>query len=149
MQTDDLMFRQSILVQQMADLITQAAPNRRVHLRFINKNKNKDNKLKPSELAEQLDFIPDGSTMLGTNFKTKVLQEFLYDPINRGFELRRPLLILIITDGRPAEEFENNLQNVIKESMVYLAKEGYGPQGKLLNMSLHSQYPLTQYSCPI
>lgn len=130
MKTDDRMNRQLIMVQRMAELITQAAPNGRVHLRFINKTDGKTNNLKPDELADRMNFTPDGSTKLGTNLKAKVLQEFLYDPIDRGFELRRPLLILTITDGCPNEEDKDAFSKAIEESMTFLMQNAYGSQGK-------------------
>ncbi|KAJ5781178.1 hypothetical protein N7457_006338 [Penicillium paradoxum] len=135
MKTDDRMNRQSIMVQRMADLITKAAPNGRVHLRFINKTDGQANNLRPSDLPDKMNFTPDGSTRLGTNLKSKIVQEFLYDPVDRGFELRRPLLILTITDGCPNEEDKDTFANVIEESMKYLASNGYGPQAIRYDLS--------------
>lgn len=149
MEKDDRMDRQSAMVTRMANLITTAAPHGRVHLRFINKTDGQANNLNPSDLPAKTSFKPSGSTRLGTNLKNKILQEFLYDPIDRGFELRRPLLILTITDGIPNEEPKDTFENVIRESQAFLVSNGYGPQGQHLIISHCAMPLLTQYSYPL
>jgi hypothetical protein len=133
MKDDDRMYRQAVMVERMASLITRAAPEggRLVHLRFINKNDKFDN-LKPSELSSKMNFTPDGSTKLGTNLKDKVLNDFLYGPVNKGHVLSRPLLILTVTDGCPNQEPTETYENEIRASLNFVRDNGYGEEGTLL-----------------
>jgi hypothetical protein len=132
MKDDDRMNRQAVMVQRMASLITQAAPEEGtlVHLRFINKSDKFDD-LKPSDLSSKMNFVPNGSTKLGTNLKGKVLSDFLYGPVDNGQTLKRPLLILTVTDGCPNEEPTESYENEIRASLNYVKAKGYGDEGKL------------------
>ncbi|KAF8451724.1 hypothetical protein BDZ91DRAFT_809422 [Kalaharituber pfeilii] len=56
-----------------------------------------------------------GFTMLGTILKRDVLQPFVYDVLEVSGHLKRPLLISIITDGKPLGEDNNQLAKVIAE----------------------------------
>lgn len=134
MKDDDRMNRQAFMVERMANLITQAAPEEGtlVHLRFINQNDKFDN-LKPSELSSKMKFTPAGSTKLGTNLKDKVLNDFLYEPVNKGNVLSRPLLILTVTDGCPNEEPTNSYENEVRASLKFVKDNGYGEEGTLLS----------------
>ena len=133
MKDDDRMNRQAIMVQRMASLITQAAPQEGtlVHLRFINRS-DKFNDLKPSDLSSKMNFTPNGSTRLGTNLKDKVLNDFLYGPVNNGETLKRPLLILTVTDGCPNEEPTGTYEKEIRTSLQFVRDNNYGDEGKLL-----------------
>lgn len=132
MKDDDRMNRQAFMVERMASLITQAAPEEGtlVHLRFINKS-DKFNDLKPSDLSSKMNFAPNGSTKLGTNLKDKVLNDFLYGPVENGQTLKRPLLILTVTDGCPNEEPTNSYENEVRASLNFVKAKGYGDEGKL------------------
>jgi hypothetical protein len=134
MKDDDRMNRQAFMVERMAKLITDAAPDEGalVHLRFINKNDKFDN-LKPSELSSKMKFTPDGSTKLGTNLKDKVLNDFLYQPVKKGLDLSRPLLILTVTDGCPNEEPTKSYENEVRESLKFVKDNGYGEEGTHLS----------------
>ncbi|CAG8891156.1 unnamed protein product [Penicillium egyptiacum] len=136
MKDDDRMSRQSFMVERMARLITDAAPEEGalVHLRFINKNDKFDN-LKPSELASKMNFTPDGATQLGTNLKNKVLNDFLYSPVNSGNVLQRPLLILTVTDGCPNQEPTETFEKEIRASLDFLRKNGYGEEAVRYDLS--------------
>ena len=126
------MNRQAFMVGRMASLITQCVPDERkaVHLRFINKN-DKFDKLNPSELSSKMNFTPDGSTKLGTNLKDKVLNDFLYGPVNNGEGLKRPLLILTVTDGCPNEEPKKQYENEIRASLDFVKANGFGKKGEI------------------
>ena len=132
MGTDDRMSRQAFMVERMANLITAAAPEEGtlVHLRFINRDAKFDN-LKPSELSSKMNFTPEGATRLGSNLKDKVLDDFLYGPINSGYTLSRPLLILTVTDGAPNNEDAGSYQYEVRESLKFVRDNGYGEEGKL------------------
>src|SRR5688500_8893897 len=82
------------------------------HIRFINKSSGGDN-LKGDALKAQMGFTPDGSTKIGTNLNSKILEPFIYSVTNAGAAFERPILIIIITDGEPNEEAVETLQNAI------------------------------------
>ncbi|KUL81849.1 hypothetical protein ZTR_09744 [Talaromyces verruculosus] len=136
MKDDDRMNRQAEMVERVAKLITQAAPEEGtlVDLRFINKN-DKFNDINPSDLASKMKFTPDGSTKLGTNLKEKVLNDFLYGPLNKGETLKRPLLILTITDGCPNQEPSDTYEKEIRASIDFVKGQGYGKEAVRYNMS--------------
>lgn len=132
MDTDNRMSLQAAMVENMAHLITAAATEdqRLVHLRFINKDDKFDN-LNPNELSLKMNFSPTGSTRLGSNLKDKVLDDFLYGPINKGYVLSRPLLILTVTDGAPNSEDPDAYENEVRASLNFVKANGYGDEGKL------------------
>ncbi|KAF8460890.1 hypothetical protein BDZ91DRAFT_700035 [Kalaharituber pfeilii] len=66
-----------------------------------------------------------GPTELGTVLKAQVLQPHVYDIIDNGRRLERPLFISIITDGCPTEVPENHLDEVIIECKQKLRERGY------------------------
>ncbi|OQE27890.1 hypothetical protein PENFLA_c005G10787 [Penicillium flavigenum] len=136
MKDDDRMNRQTFMVERMARAITEAVPEEgpSVHLRFINKNDKFDN-VKPEDLASKMNFTPDGSTQLGTALKAKVLNDFLYGPVNSGKVLERPLLILTITDGCPNQEPTETFENEIRESLKFVKENNYGEEAVRYDLS--------------
>ncbi|KAJ5790451.1 uncharacterized protein N7518_007462 [Penicillium psychrosexuale] len=136
MDTDNRMSLQASMVEKMARLITAAATEdkRLVHLRFINKDVKFDN-LNPSELSFKMNFSPAGSTRLGSNLKDKVLDDFLYGPINKGDVLSRPLLILTVTDGAPNSEDPDAYQNEVRASLDFVKANGYGEEAVRYDLS--------------
>lgn len=134
MKDDNRMDRQATMVQRIASLITQAAPpaGALVDLRFINKS-DKFNDISPSDLSSKMTFTPNGSTRLGTNLKGKVLEDFLYGPVRNGNGLKRPLLILTVTDGCPNEEPTSAYEDEIRASLDFVTANGYGEEGKTLS----------------
>lgn len=142
------MNRQAVMVGNLATFITDAAPDDTVvHLRWINKSDKLDD-IKPSELSSKMNFTPNGSTKLGTNLKDKVLNDFLYGPVNGGKTLNRPLLILTVTDGCPNEEPTEQYEHEIKESFKFLRDNGYREEGILLSR-FYINSIADQSSCPL
>lgn len=45
----------------------------------------------------------DGGTPLGTALEAKILRPMLLEPAQRG-TLRKPLLVIVVTDGAPSGE---------------------------------------------
>ncbi|KAJ5400296.1 hypothetical protein N7465_010785 [Penicillium sp. CMV-2018d] len=110
------------LAQRIAGITTRVVPDEEgIELRFINENTTPEMS-KPS--LETIDNIMkrvpfSGWTEIGTNLRTKVLQENVYQPLKNN-TLKRPVLISIITDGRPngpngSPEHVETLKNVIRE----------------------------------
>lgn len=127
----DRMTRQADLVTRMGDLMTRAAPEGTVHLRFINSPDTSGNNLTEDQLEARMKFTPDGSTRLGTNLKAKVLDEFVHQPLNANTELKRPLLIMVVTDGCPNEEGDQDFHDAIVDSLKFVKDRGYGQESKL------------------
>lgn len=123
------MDNQKKLVQRMTSIVTRLVPDGSgAHLRFINNSKaglddaNKDN------IDKSMDFDPDGGTKIGTNLKKKILEPFIYNVIEKDDVLKRPYLILIITDGEPTEN-QDTLKNAIVECGRRLTDRGYPQEG--------------------
>lgn len=126
----DRMAAQKVLVQRMTSIVTRLVPDGSgAHLRFINNSKagldnaNKDN------IDKSMDINPTGGTMIGTNLKEKILEPFIYNVIEKGDVLKRPYLILIITDGEPRPENPDTLKNAIVECGRRLTDRGYPQEG--------------------
>ncbi|KAF4538100.1 uncharacterized protein LTHEOB_11048 [Lasiodiplodia theobromae] len=66
----------------------------------------------------------DSHTKIGTSLKSKVLKPLVYDRL-KAEGLERPLLISVITDGRPNGENQSELVNAILECGKELEDAGY------------------------
>ncbi|WVQ75490.1 hypothetical protein IAR50_005115 [Cryptococcus sp. DSM 104548] len=75
-------------------------------------------------LVSQIQF--SGLTPLGTSLWQKVLQPLVLGPAYHG-RLRKPVLVLCITDGSPAGEAKGHLFNVIARADHELKQTRYGP----------------------
>lgn len=92
-----------------------------ISLRFINypQDDQMNNITSISEIEKAISKVPfDGRTELGTQLKRKVLEPFLVDRLKRQKgKLDKPILITIITDGKPEGEDRDELKYTIKECM--------------------------------
>lgn len=123
----DRMSAQAELVGRIADIATRAAPgNEGVHLRFINQEV-AYNDLSAAEIEARIRFEPSGGTALGQNLNTKVLKPLVYDVVDGGKRLARPLLILTITDGCP--NWPDTFRDEIRRCGRYLVEHGYQRTG--------------------
>ncbi|CAG7558021.1 unnamed protein product [Fusarium equiseti] len=105
---------QSEIVSQIATTMSLFSSDEKgAHLRFINKSSGGLDNLKGDALKAQMSFAPDGSTKIGTNLNSKILEPFIYSVTDAGAAFERPILVIIITDGWPTEEAEDALQNAI------------------------------------
>ncbi|PWY74491.1 hypothetical protein BO94DRAFT_499922 [Aspergillus sclerotioniger CBS 115572] len=123
------------LTQRITSITTRVVPdNEGIELRFINE-KTTPPMSKPS--LETIDTIMkhvpfDGWTEIGTNLRTKVLQDNVYQHLGRN-TLKRPVLVSIITDGHPSgphgtPEGIDTLRDVIQECGTKLKAHGYDPK---------------------
>jgi len=105
-----------------------------ISLRFINhKNDGHMNNLTSvSEIEKAISEVSfDGNTRLGTQLKRKVLIPFLVDRLERQRrKLDKPILITIITDGKPEGEDRSELKDTILWCKEYMESMGYGPWGE-------------------
>ncbi|KAL8277403.1 hypothetical protein RQP46_010243 [Phenoliferia psychrophenolica] len=65
-------------------------------------------------------------TPLGTSLQKRVLEPLVLDPAKHN-KLRKPVLIIMITDGAPSGEDHFKIVSVIKSANHDLAKTRYGP----------------------
>ncbi|KAH6956115.1 hypothetical protein DER45DRAFT_566172 [Fusarium avenaceum] len=105
---------QTDIVSEIATTMSLFSPDEKgAHIRFINKSSPGLDDLKGEPLKAQMNFVPDGSTKIGTNLNSKILEPFIYCKTNAGEAFERPILVIIITDGWPTEEAVDTLQNAI------------------------------------
>ncbi|KAL7795140.1 hypothetical protein V8C37DRAFT_400963 [Trichoderma ceciliae] len=87
-------------------------------------------KPKAKDVNRILKGLPNnGWTEIGTNFKTRVLEELVYKPIENN-ALKRPVLIFIIADGHPqgpngTKEARDTLKGALLECGMKLKEKGY------------------------
>ncbi|KAF8448167.1 hypothetical protein BGX38DRAFT_1190677 [Terfezia claveryi] len=102
-----------------------------ISLRFINYSQDDqmNNITSISEIEKAISKVPfDGRTELGTQLKRKVLEPFLVDRLERQKrKLDKPILITIITDGKPEGEDIDELKYTILWCKEYMKSMGYGP----------------------
>lgn len=123
------------LVTRMCSVATRLVPDGEgVHLRFINKEeprKGAFDSLNSEQIDNALNFEPRGGTDIGTELREKILKPFVFDVFARGETLKRPILIIAITDGHPTDDDPHEFKNAIVECSQALANKGYEPEGRL------------------
>lgn len=81
-----------------------------VSVRFLNSNKGKDNLRTHDDVVKMLNDVPlSGGTPLGTMFQEKIVNKFI------SHNMKKPVLVFIITDGEPQPEHHDTLLNAIKK----------------------------------
>lgn len=150
------------IVKKMTEITTRAVPNNRgCHLRFINKDTPDNNNLNDTAIEKILTEYGRGTgwTPIGTKLKEHVLDQFLYKDLNAGTLIKRPLLIMCITDGFPTQERamegsppgpEDANQNQdayrfrkeIRKCMKTLEEKEYKPESKLISYNEREVFTL-------
>lgn len=77
-----------------------------------------------SQLISQVNFR--GLTPLGTNLQAKVIEPLVLRPA-RSNALKKPVMVITITDGQPAGEPSNQVFRVIKDTKSSMLRTPYGP----------------------
>lgn len=125
------------LVKRIISVATRAVPDNPKNpgeklegasLRFMNSNA--EHTIRKLADLSQVAFKADGVTPLGTQLDKKVLKPFIYDFLDTGKVLPRPLLIFTITDGEPIPEAHDTLREKIVECMQFLNKHEYPRERK-------------------
>ncbi|VVT45686.1 uncharacterized protein SAPINGB_P000840 [Magnusiomyces paraingens] len=98
-----------------------------IEVRFMN-NSTEGNGLRSEQevlnLVSRVQFR--GLTPLGTNLERKVLTPLVIGPA-RNRALKKPVLVITVTDGTPAGESPSTLTNVIAQAKNELSRTQYGP----------------------
>ncbi|KAI0538894.1 hypothetical protein GGR58DRAFT_273946 [Xylaria digitata] len=95
------------LVKKMTDITTRAVPNNRgCHLRFINRDSPDTNNLDEAAIGQILTNYGRGTgwTPIGTKLREHVLDQLVYKDLNDGTLIKRPYLLMCLTDGFPTQE---------------------------------------------
>lgn len=129
MAAGDLVNTQKALVERIASVATRPVPDATgAHLRFINKSETGLDNLSLDQIMLKLHFSASGSARIGTMLNKKILEPFIYDPLDRGDSLPRPFIIAIITHGFSDGEPVDTFKNAILECGKRLTKRGYPPE---------------------
>ncbi|PTB61122.1 hypothetical protein M431DRAFT_489892 [Trichoderma harzianum CBS 226.95] len=95
-------------------------------LQFINDRRQIDQKLNVEQVEEIMKAIElRGRTRIGTELQQKILQPLVYDVINKGAKLNRPILIFCITDGCATGETRTYFKEAIINCVEFLDNHGY------------------------
>ncbi|KAL7619745.1 hypothetical protein AAE478_010287 [Parahypoxylon ruwenzoriense] len=126
------------LVKRMACIATRLVPDDSgAHLRFINRNESELDDLNGEQLESKMLFAPKRThlTNIGTELEAKILQPMIYDVLDRGDTLKRPFLILTITDGQPNPELPGTLKDAIIKCGQRLTARGYPQEAVMFLIS--------------
>lgn len=106
-----------------------------IQVRFMN-SRVEGNGIKTEQeatsLISQIRF--SGLTPLGTALDQKVLQPLLLGPA-RNNQLKKPLLIIAVTDGAPGGEDRNTLVRVLVNASRFLKQTRYGPDAMSVQLA--------------
>ncbi|RPA84391.1 hypothetical protein BJ508DRAFT_412780 [Ascobolus immersus RN42] len=127
------------VVKRVARITTELVPeDYGVHIRFINASDAFPPGVsyqKVEHIAEQLEKVRyKGGTKLGTHMIDFILKDLVYTPVERG-DLRRPLLISVVTDGEPNKEPMDKFKQTLLECKQKLMDHGYHPRNVLFHVS--------------
>ncbi|KAJ9094061.1 hypothetical protein QFC21_006162 [Naganishia friedmannii] len=97
------------------------------NIRFLNSQYDGNNIASEAQAMQLVGSVKfSGLTPLGTSLDQKILQPMLLQPA-RANALRKPLLVICITDGAPAGEPADKVFEVISRAHDELARTRYGP----------------------
>jgi len=107
-----------------------------IEVRFMNSRTDGHglkNEADAMRLINQVKF--SGLTPLGTALDQKVLQPLLLGPA-RSNQLRKPVLIIAVTDGAPGGEARDTLTRVIKNAKQQLMNSRYGEDALSMQLAM-------------
>ncbi|KAF3930747.1 hypothetical protein ABW19_dt0210384 [Dactylella cylindrospora] len=98
-----------------------------ISLRFMNNDFAQNNIRTPQQIEQVISQIQfRGLTPMGTSLRQKVLDPLVVQP-GRSNGLQKPILVITITDGQPAGEAENAVEEAILYASNELSRTPYGP----------------------
>lgn len=109
-------------------------------LQFINLNSEDvyNDKLSYNDVKKKIHSMrPHGNTMIGTNLNKKILKPLVYDVINSGKRLERPIFISCITDGCPSGESTKKFKKEILKCVRFLDDHDYPRSSMSLSLVIH------------
>lgn len=97
-----------------------------VSVRFMNSSRQDDRVTNESQIEAIVDSVGfKGLTPMGTSLQSKVLAPLVIKPAKEG-ALRKPVLVITITDGQPAGEAPTEVFDVIRSTAAELGRTRYG-----------------------
>ncbi|KUL83786.1 hypothetical protein ZTR_06619 [Talaromyces verruculosus] len=146
MEMDSRLESQKQLVKRIARITTRLVPDGAgVELHFINYTKEFHGILDAGEVEDLVSSVPvSGSTNIGTNMVRKILRPLVYDVLDRGEKLKRPIVISVLTDGMPNPEKPDVFRNAIIECGMRLKQAGYEPTAVRFHISQIGTDPNSQ-----
>ncbi|KAA8894981.1 hypothetical protein FN846DRAFT_998187 [Sphaerosporella brunnea] len=107
------------VLMEVSDIYSLARDEGIVSVRFFNTKKGRKN-VTPAKVDDVLNKVAyTGLTKIGTELKQKILDPFLYKEAAAG-KLKKPLLIMIITDGDVEGEAQGFLKTQINNCIAKL-----------------------------
>ncbi|QYS93868.1 hypothetical protein H0G86_001233 [Trichoderma simmonsii] len=105
-------------------------------LRFMNDTRQMELKLNVEQVEEIMKATKaGGKSRIGTYLKQKILQPLVYDVINKGAKLERPIFIFCITDNVIIGETVNSFRNAIINCYKFLIEYKYHPNAVRFQIS--------------
>lgn len=103
-------------------------------MRYINQELPNSNSLKFEDLRDTIKPLTwGGDTPIGTNLRSKILEPLVYNKLPN--DLKRPLLVSIITDGMPEPEPRSTFVNTIVECGDKLEAAGLPRESRFQSIS--------------
>lgn len=97
-----------------------------IEIRFMNSDlqgNNIHNSMEVEQMVQRVQF--KGLTPLGTSLRQKVVEPLVVQKA-RSNQLRKPVLVIVITDGQPAGEPANAVFDAIRYASTELSRTQYG-----------------------
>ncbi|TRX89957.1 hypothetical protein FHL15_009229 [Xylaria flabelliformis] len=115
---------QNKLINRIARITTRIVPDGEgVYMRYINQDIPNSDSLQFEELLEVIKQLTwGGDTPIGTNLRSKVLEPLVYNKLPG--DLKRPILVSVITDGMPSNESRSTFVDAIVECGERLDRAG-------------------------
>lgn len=114
------------LILQKAAFAASLFDSDGIEVRFMNSSTQGNNVRTAQEVDQLIQHVQfKGLTPMGTQLKNKVIEPLLVQRA-RSNQLRKPVLIIIITDGQPAGEPEGAVFDAIKYASNELSRSPYG-----------------------
>lgn len=120
--------KQRDIAQFITSIANAVVPSHKgVHLRFINRSTPAANDLDSAAVARMCNSTPDPRhcTPIGKRLEEHVLDPLIYSVVNEGRRLERPYLVMIITDGCPWPESQDELRKSILRCGRFLEAHDY------------------------
>lgn len=97
-----------------------------VSIRFMNSSRQDDRVTSEPQIEAIVDSVGfKGLTPMGTSLQSKVLAPLVIRPAKEG-SMRKPVLVITITDGQPAGEAPTAVFDVIRSTAAELSRTPYG-----------------------
>lgn len=141
---------QKNLIKRITKITTRILPEGEgVALRFINQDVPDSSNLNLEGIGKIIDpmsWKPGGNTEIGTYLRSKILEPLVYSKLESK-KLERPILVSIITDGKPEPEDRSELVKSIVECGQKLQGAGYPRESASLDSQISLLFSFRDAVC--